>query len=240
MKLDGTGEDRIVIFATDEMLQRMCNANTLYMDGTFDACPRLFYQLFTINIYVGKQQFPALYALLPTKSRADYNRLFLIIKEEMQNRDFIFQPNRIMIDFEIALLQSIQLHFPGLDLSGCYFHFHQCLYRWIQKNGHSIEYNLKEELYNFVRRCAALAFVPLSTIRLAWFGLKAAAPDTTSAKHFIAYFQKTWMTSFPLHVWNHYCTTEDRTNNTLEGWHNRLNKLAGRDHPNLYQLIKMI
>ena len=240
LRIDGDEKEKIIIFATDKMLERLCNTNTLYMDGTFSSCPRLFYQLFTINIYIGDQQFPAIYALLPGKSRNIYNRLFLLIKEELQNKSLTSYPNRVMIDFELALLQSVQLHFPQVDLSGCYFHFHKCLYRWVQEHGYSTEYAKQEDFYNFVRCSAALAFIPVSCVRTAWFGLKSSALDNASYIPFINYFSKTWINGFPIKTWNHYTTTEDRTNNTLEGWHNRLNKLVGRDHPNIYQLIKLM
>ena len=41
----------------------------------------LFSQLFTINGFIPGQQFPPLYAFLPSKSRADYNWMFTILKE---------------------------------------------------------------------------------------------------------------------------------------------------------------
>ena len=121
------------------MLTRLCDSATLYMDGTFATCPRLFYQIFTINIIVETQQFPALYALLPTKSRATHNRLFTIVKEELQNRNLELLPPRILTDFEVALLQSVELQFAGATISGCYFHYYhlQCLYRWINNSGYS-------------------------------------------------------------------------------------------------------
>ncbi len=39
-------------------------------------------------------------------------------------------------------------------------------------------------------------------------------------------------------MWNVYQAKGPRTNNHLEGWHNRLNKIVGKPHPNLFQLIR--
>ena len=76
-------------------------------------------------------QWPAIpfgiYGFLPAKSRADYNRFFTIVKEEMQNLGLIFQPTAIMSDFELALLQALELQFPNTRTLGCLFHFSQCL-----------------------------------------------------------------------------------------------------------------
>ena len=66
------------------MLHLLCDLEALYVDETFQVCPM---QLFTINGFVNGQQFPLLYALLPFKTRADYDRMFTYLKEELQNRD---------------------------------------------------------------------------------------------------------------------------------------------------------
>ena len=74
-------------------------AEAIYVDGTFEICPRLFYQVFTINAFVHGQQFPLVYGLLPGKSRETYNKFFMVtvVKEAMQY-GFSFSPNEIMAD----------------------------------------------------------------------------------------------------------------------------------------------
>ena len=42
---------------------------------------------------------------------------------------------------------------------------------------------------------------------------------------------------FPIDIWNVHKATGPRTNNHLEGWHNRLNKIVGKPHPNLFELL---
>ena len=69
-------DDRILIFATNDMLQRLCELKTIYVDGTFQVCPAIFTQLFTINGFINSRQFPLMYGLLSPKSRDDYNRFF--------------------------------------------------------------------------------------------------------------------------------------------------------------------
>ena len=78
--------DRILIFSTDAMLHLLCNLEAIYADGTFQVCPSMFMQLFTINGFIHGQQFPLVYALLPSKTRADYNRMFTYLKEELQGQ----------------------------------------------------------------------------------------------------------------------------------------------------------
>jgi hypothetical protein len=236
-------QSNIIIFASDHMLRLIADADTLcmdgtfstcprifyqlftiniitlYMDGTFSTCPRIFYQLFTINIIVDGKQVPALYALLPSKSRETYNKMFTSIKEQMQNLNFTLPPSIVLIDFEIALRQSVQLQFPVAYIKGCYFHFTQCLYRWIQTHGLAIDYREStSNIRTFVSNCAALAFLPPANVRLAFASVSGAQDHTVpSVQQFSTYFQQTWLRDFPIVIWNHCETTSERTNNRLEG-----------------------
>ena len=54
---DGSN-DKITVFASDSMMLELCDSVTIYMAGTFKTCPKLFYQLFTINVFVHGKHFP--------------------------------------------------------------------------------------------------------------------------------------------------------------------------------------
>lgn len=41
-------------------------------------------------------------------------------------------------------------------------------------------------------------------------------------------------------VWNHHHTDGARTNNNVEGWHHRMNSIAGKSHPNLFEFVRII
>ena len=51
--------DKIIVYASDESLRLLAEADDIYIDGTFRTCPRLFYQIFTIHAFFHGQQFPA-------------------------------------------------------------------------------------------------------------------------------------------------------------------------------------
>ena len=46
---EGT-DDKIILLGTQSNLHHLAEAECLYMDGTFQTCPRLFYQIFSIHI----------------------------------------------------------------------------------------------------------------------------------------------------------------------------------------------
>ena len=53
--------DGVFMFSTNANIVIIAEASTLYMDGTFQICPRLFYQVFTIHAFKHGQQFPLVY-----------------------------------------------------------------------------------------------------------------------------------------------------------------------------------
>ena len=70
-------QNRLVAFATVGNLEKLCEAETIYIDGIFKASPWLFYQLFTVHAVYSGQHFPFVYALLPNKTTLTYNHFFL-------------------------------------------------------------------------------------------------------------------------------------------------------------------
>ena len=189
--------------------------------------PRLFYQVFTINAFRHGQQFPLVYGLLPSKSRESYNRFFMAVKEEAMDRDVVFAPSEVMTDYELGLVQSLALSFPGAAIRGCHFHFAQCLWRKVQRIGLVEEYKENPDFRDFIQRSAALAFVPVNFVRVAWMGVKAQMPDDPRLMEYADYFDTTWMDGqFKLPMWNHHANTGPRTNNHIEGWHNRLKRIS--------------
>ena len=81
----------------------------------------------------------------------------------------------------------------------------------------------------FIQRSAAIAFVPLSFVRVSWNGLKAEMPDNEKLERYAAYFDETWFDGhFRPRMWNYYRHCGPRTNNQLEGWHNRMKRISRR------------
>ncbi|CAF1071876.1 unnamed protein product [Brachionus calyciflorus] len=59
-------------------------------------------------------------------------------------------------------------------------------------------------------------------------------------ENFLTYFVDTWFEgNFESKLWNHANTIDPRTNNHVEGFHNKLNKWIAKPHPNIYQLISV-
>lgn len=116
-----------IILGTRDNLRRLAFASDWFMDGTFDAAPKLFSQLFTIHVFVGDKQFPMIYALMTEKSRAAYTDLFRKLQDAVAEMGLAFQPRKITCDFESGLLPSLREMFPNTPIQWCYFHFCQVI-----------------------------------------------------------------------------------------------------------------
>ena len=54
------------------------------------------------------------------------------------------------------------------------------------------------------------------------------------------YFETTWIAgTFHTSEWNLYEIEGPRTNNHLEGWHNRLRRVVGKSHPNIFECVEV-
>ena len=92
----------------------------------------------------------------------------------------------------------------------------------------------------YIHQVIAIAFVPPAFVRLAWSGLQENSPDFDNKQSFVQYFESTWIDgSFPICSWNVYTQEGPRTNNNAEGWHSKMKKLAGKSHPNIYEIVTL-
>jgi hypothetical protein len=56
----------------------------------------------------------------------------------------------------------------------------------------------------------------------------------------LLYFNAVWFQKFEIALWNHYDTVGPRTNNHVEGFHSKLNRLCQEAHPNIFKSIGIV
>ena len=83
--------------------------------------------------------------------------------------------------------------------------------------------------------------MPPAFVRVAWQGIQQDAPDDDErVDTFVDYFDQTWINGrFPIQIWNHHNTEGARTNNHAAGWHAKINRVAGKPHPNIFEVIEL-
>ena len=67
-------------------------------------------------------------------------------------------------------------------------------------------------------------------------------PNVEKMDEFVTYFEETWLVgNFGPRLWIIFSSdaSSPRTNNHLEGWHNKLKRIARKAHPNVFELVKI-
>ncbi|XP_046545931.1 uncharacterized protein LOC124256049 [Haliotis rubra] len=240
--VDDGEDDRLLLFATTEMLELLSDADILFMDGTFFVCPNLWLQVYIIHCLVNGKMFPVAFALLPNKTKRTYVRLFTLLKDIVVRRLGIeLSPEIFQIDYEAAVISAISEVFPDSSVRGCLFHYSQALWRQVLERGLSRDYMNNPAVQAHVRRAAALPLLPLNQVQDAWFEVIEQSPDGDRVAAFNDYVTSTWVeddAKFPAHIWNQHENTGPRSNNHLEGFHSGLKKRIPRSHPNIYQFVE--
>ena len=235
--------NRLIMFGTQTCLKILEKCKSWYIDGTFEKCPKHFYQLVTIHAEIEKDQqdtdgeidnhttwvIPCIWVLLSGKKQDHYEELF----SELVHLGH-FDPTYIMCDYELGLRTAITIYFPYVTLSGCYFHFSNAVRKnWCEK--HKIEYmrvihdndvTRYTDTKILARRLVGLAFVPLANIQESFDTIVTNLPEDLFQKHVdeVQYFQKTWVggnvagrttaARYPPPNWNVRQRTLDKNNRT--------------------------
>ena len=99
-----------------------------YMDGTFKVINKPFTQLYSIHLFVKQngeiKQVPLVFALMPGKSKCDYWRVLMAIRNLLPEQIVV---QCVVADFEAALWKAVENALPDELLQGCAF----CLCRKI-------------------------------------------------------------------------------------------------------------
>ena len=185
----GPGDgNRIIVFATKENIELLAHFLTWFMDGTFKKVPKLFFQLYTILCCSNDRVIPCIYALLPNKQQTTYARFFDVLLDGDR-----LQPQTVMVDFEIAVLNAVRGSFPNSTLKGCFFHFCQAIYRKVQSLWLQNRYRDDDEFNLKIRMLAAVAFVPTTDVIRVSESLSKNFPLDASAQAITDYFEDTYI-----------------------------------------------
>lgn len=92
----------------------------------------------------------------------------------------------------ISIVQTdFEQDFPQARQVGCLFHYGQALWTKVLSLGGATEYRTNQETRQYIRKCAALAFVLLDKLNAAWVELQAAVESNTVIGADNGYFVET-------------------------------------------------
>ena len=181
------------------------------------------------------------------KTQDTYMKLF----EKLTTLNGNLKPATIMVDFELAVINSLESIFPECEIKGCFFHLSQNIYRKIQENGLLKRYQEDCDFALIVRMIPALAFVPADEVIGAFENLSDIIPQ--ELRSVADYFEDFYIgrpqrrgrrqPTFSVTMWNMNLRSEEelpKTNNSVEGWHRSFQSNVGSYHPTLWKFITFI
>ena len=77
-----------------------------------------------------------------------------------KGRNLQILPRRITVDFELGLLQAVELQFLTAKIQGCFYHYSQSIWRKVQKLGLQTTYQDDPTCKAFFSKMGALSFCP--------------------------------------------------------------------------------
>lgn len=94
-----SGDPKIIAFATNWMLEKLCLCDDVFSDGTFRVSPLMFTQLYTIHGMVNGAICCLIFVLLPNKNSETNEIMFRNIKQCARERGLYFEPRKFVLDF---------------------------------------------------------------------------------------------------------------------------------------------
>ena len=199
--------------------------------------------------------------VLHRKTQETYEELINVIINYCQQLNIDPDPEYIITDFEISMIQAIRAILgDDITITGCIYHLTQATWRKIQDLAMVNRYRDDEAFQHFCGMLDGLAFLPVDDVIGGFEHLRLITPDGTD--QLLTYFDNTYVSGiyrarqngnnirvrripprFPPATWNVHERTlanEPRTNNLCEGWNSRFSSMVGFTHPSIWKAIKSI
>lgn len=126
----------MVVYATDECLQLMCQAHTWLMDKNSAMAPEIFKQLYVIQVPLGETAGSCAYAFLSGELQSVYEERLQSIVDGCERLGFTPDPTQIVLDLEKSAMQAVSSVLgPHVTTKGCIFHLTQSTWNKIQEFG---------------------------------------------------------------------------------------------------------
>ncbi|KAE9521938.1 hypothetical protein AGLY_017672 [Aphis glycines] len=220
----------IIIFSCETNLIFLCQSHTIFVDGTFEYCPKYFTQLFTIHSLKNNFYVPLVFCLLKNKSYETFTQAFKYIQNKCNEKNLTFNPKNVTVDFEISIHNAILSVWPSTNIIGCCFHLTQAWYRKIQELGLSTEY--KENWW--LRTTFGLTFLdPQKVSELFVEDFMSIIPEGSEYCKYADYLTDNYISE------NSIASISGTTNN-CESFHAHFNELFYKSHPHINIFLKIL
>ena len=237
--IESTKPKRIIAYST-KLLLKLFNQQKSSGDGAFKICPALWKQLYIVMVKFKDSWIPVCYALLPDKCQETYFAFFYMLRKQIKDMKLAFNIQSMRSDFEVAEMKAAAAAWE-IVVRGCYFHFTQSGWRFVQNNGMASAYlgDNDQEFKLLIQCVLSLPHVPVRDIEETLEILRTKDWDfgESQEKHefkekIFQYMKDYWIDGvYPPQVWNCFHRKVDMTNNNNESHNNYLNNAVKEAHP---------
>ena len=92
--------------------------------------PKFYYQHYIIHgKYRNAWPLPGCFTFLAGKSFELYSLMLTQLKLTASEHNLELKPSEIHCDFEKGAIKAFMLHFPGVKIRGCHFHFSRAIFK---------------------------------------------------------------------------------------------------------------
>jgi hypothetical protein len=224
----------IVGFSCAANMDALRNVNTIFIDGTFKSCPKLFHQVFSVHAIINNVYVPLVFFLLPDKKSSSYYEALLNIQNYAN-------PATVFVDFEKAIHTAVTRVWSTSSIKCCRFHLGQCWWRKIQAVGLADVYRDRDSTDGRVLKYLfGLSLLPPEQVEDCFLDdLMALKPLDEKYDKVFDYILETYVapdSDFPPPMWAELTSSRQRTTNVCEAFHSKLNSLFNSPHPNIFYL----
>ena len=149
----------MLVFFSQNGVSQLNNSSVWASDGNFSFVPDQFAQLYVIFASKDEHVFPAVYAFLPSKSAHVYEKMFECVLSAVSTA-----PQKLVVDFERAVINTVESQIEGIVVEGCLFHWKKAIFSHMQKIGLLRLFNQDENMQSAMQLIYSLAYVPAEQI----------------------------------------------------------------------------
>ena len=185
---------------------------------------------------------PLFYGLLPGKTTTLYRNLFEEIDTWASGG---YQPQSILMDYELAIHNAVASVWPSTTRRGCNFHYKKALLKHVKQTNIWEEYlTPNSPVRDFFAMTGAIAYVPETDVPRIWRHLKPLLPIDMA--EFASYYENTWIgtsttnPNFAPHMWNQHEAAQmriPRSSNIAEGWHHGFHSMLSCSKPTIWKFL---
>lgn len=215
------------IFFSQQVLDVVGEINGVSFDGTFFTCPRLFHQIFIIFANFRGKHFPIIFTLMQSRTKVHYCALI----DKIVSLVPTFNPMNLMSDFEQASIMAFQEKFPGIQASGCLFHFKQANMKKLASLGLKVKYQSDSHFKQYIDLLLSIPHLPANLIPSTASSILSVEFPELGAKfeEYKDYFIRYWVPKSEIvSIFNSAITT----NNFAESFNGKMKRKIKIHHPN--------